>query len=49
MDKVFQLRMTENLFKQIDDFIKVEEKKTGLSMSMADFFRVAASEKLLRR
>lgn len=48
MEKLIQIRLTDQLFSQMEKANEVHEKQTGIKQSISDFVRIAISEKLLR-
>lgn len=49
MEKLIQIRVTDQLFTQMENANEVHEKQTGIKQSISEFVRIAISEKLLRR
>ena len=48
MEKIFQFKMSESLYSQLEKHIEIHEKRTGIRLTMSDIVRSAISEKLLK-
>lgn len=48
MERHITLRVTENLYEQLNRAIEVHEKRTGVALTVSDFIRAAVSEKILK-
>ena len=47
-DKRMTLDLTNQLYDRLNDAVELQEKRTGIKISVSDFIRIAISEKILR-
>ena len=46
--KTIQIKMTDQLFSQLERHIEIHEKRTGIKLAVSDVIRESVSEKLLK-